>query len=365
MVGAPSAATTSDDPLVSGSGIRSYLSRLSSSVSGLATRYAKVLRQVTSTLVGKAEITSGQVAEQAGVSPGQLHRFWQALGFPQPPRNKRLFTSTDVEILRTGRRILEEGGDPEELLQITRVTGQALARMADAHIAPDAEKIETVMRCTETSQRAAAEAISEISASLTSNFEPFLAYAWRRHLLASVSRLAAAGAEELGVQDGGTVGFADLVDFTAISRQLSDRELGHMVTRFQQLAYDHVPDRGGRIVKIVGDEIMFSTSDTTAAAEIALALAEACHEDSQVPEVRIGMATGAMLAWEGDLYGPTVNLASRLVEVARPGTAVVSDELCEKLRAVPAFALRKLRRVKLKGVGKTRVWALQRPKAAS
>ena len=329
-------------------------------------RYSKVLRQATETLVGKPEFTSGQAAEQAGVSLGQLHRFWQALGFPQPPRNKRLFTSTDVEMLRTGRRILEEEGtNPEELLQMTRVTGQALARMADAHIAPDAEKIETSMRRRETSQRAAAEAISQISDSLTSNFEPFLAYAWRRHLLASVSRLAAAGAEELGVQDGGTVGFADLVDFTAISRQLSDRELGHMVTRFQQLAYDHVPDRGGRIVKIVGDEIMFSTSDTTAAAEIALALAEACHEDSQVPEVRIGMATGAMLAWEGDLYGPTVNLASRLVEVARPGTAVVSDELCEKLRAVPAFALRKLRRVKLKGVGKTRVWALQRPKAAS
>ena len=328
-------------------------------------RYSKVLRQVTETLMGKPEFTSRQVAEQAGVSQGQLHRFWQALGFPQPPNSKRLFTSSDVEMLRTGRRVLEEGGiNPEELMQMTRVTGQALAHMAEAHIAPEAERIETIMRSHETSQKAAAEAISRISASLTSDFQPFLAYAWRRHLLASVSRLAAAGAEELGAQNGETVGFADLVDFTATSRQLSDLELGHMVTRFQQLAYEYVPDRGGRIVKIVGDEIMFSTPDTTAAAEIALALVDACHEDDQVPEVRIGMATGTMLAWEGDLYGPTVNLASRLVEVALPGTVVVSEQLQEELQPVATFALRKLKRMKLKGVGKTRVWALQHPKAA-
>jgi len=323
-----------------------------------------VLRQVTETLVGKPQFTSGQVAERAGVSLGQLHRFWQALGFAQPPRSKRLFTSTDVEMLRSGRHILEEGAiGAEELLQMTRVTGQALARMADAHIAPDADRIETIMRDGETSQKAAASAISQISASLTSNFEPFLAYAWRRQLLASVSRLAAAGAEQLGSQNGDTVGFADLVEFTAVSRQLSQRELGHMVTRFQQLAYDHVPGRGGRVVKIIGDEIMFSAADTSAAAEIALGLVEACHEESQIPELRIGMAHGAMFAWEGDLYGPGVNLASRLVEVARPGTVVVSDELSEQLQAVPTFKLRKLKRVKLKGVGKTRVWALQRPKA--
>ncbi len=314
--------------------------------------------------MGKPEFTAGQAAERAGVSLGQLHRFWQALGFPQPAGHKRLFTSSDVEMLCTGRRILEaEDSNPEELLQMTRVTGQSLARMADAHIAPDAEKIETIMRSSRTSQRAAAEAISHISASLSSEFQPFLAYAWRRHLLASVSRLAAAGAEEVGTQNSGTAGFADLVDFTAVSRQLSDRELGNMVTRFQELAYDHVPNRGGRVVKIVGDEIMFSTSETAAAAEIALALVEACHENTQVPEVRIGMATGAMLAWEGDLYGPTVNLASRLVDVALPGTAVVSDGFSEQLQNSPAFALRKLRRFKLKGVGKTRVWALQRPKA--
>ena len=67
-----------------------------------------------------------------------------------------------------------------------------------------------------------------------------------------------------------------------------------------------------------------------------------------------------MLAWEGDLYGTTVNLASRLVGIAYPGTVLVSDEIGLRLEADPAFALRELKGVRIKGIGRTRVWVLRR-----
>jgi adenylate cyclase len=133
-----------------------------------------------------------------------------------------------------------------------------------------------------------------------------------------------------------------------------------MVDRFESIAYEQIPERGGRIVKMIGDEVMFAVDDGGFGADIAIGLVEACARDPDVPEIRIGLASGPTLAWEGDLYGPTVNLASRLVTLARAGTVLVSDELGERLRDDPRFELRHLRPVNLQGVGRVRCWVLRR-----
>ena len=86
--------------------------------------------------------------------------------------------------------------------------------------------------------------------------------------------------------------------------------------------------------------------------------------DSLVPDVRIGLASGPTLSWEGDLYGPTVNLASRLVNFARPGTVLLADELGARLTDDPRFELRHLRPVRLQGIGRVRPWALRRARAS-
>ena len=92
-----------------------------------------------------------------------------------------------------------------------------------------------------------------------------------------------------------------------------------------------------------------------------MALAEACEADAEIPSVRVGLARGPMLAWEGDLYGSTVNLASRLVGIARPGTVLVSDEIGQHLATDPTFRLHAIKDVRLKGIGRTKVWVLRRP----
>ena len=67
-----------------------------------------------------------------------------------------------------------------------------------------------------------------------------------------------------------------------------------------------------------------------------------------------------MLAWGGDPYGSTVNLASRLVGIARPGTVLVSDDIGQQLTADANFTLRAMKDVRLKGIGRTTVWGLRR-----
>ncbi len=303
-------------------------------------------------LIGDPQYTSVEVAAETGVPLDEARRLWRALGFAPVPEDDRIFTRSDVAMLGAVRTLLEQHvAEPGVLLQLTRVVGQALARVAEAQVAATA------------SGGLSGEALLERTSALAQGVEPFLAYAWHRHLLAALLRFSAerdhsSGAVHLAV------GFVDLVGFTAISQQLSEGELAETVERFEALAYEHIPGRGGRVVKMIGDEVMFAADQGHTAAEIALALVEAYARDPDLPEVRVGLAMGPAISWEGDLFGPTVNLASRLVNIARPGTVLVSDELGTQLEATRAFALRHLRPIALKGIGRVRSWVLRRAPAA-
>ena len=139
---------------------------------------------------------------------------------------------------------------------------------------------------------------------------------------------------------GQVVGFADLVGFTALAQQVTDEELAEVVDQFERLAYDVVVAGGGRVVKMIGDEVMFLVDDPVFAAEIALGLAEASRDATELSDVRVGLAVGPVIEREGDAFGATVNLASRATAIAYPGTVVVSSELRELLEDRPEYSFR-------------------------
>jgi adenylate cyclase len=114
-------------------------------------------------------------------------------------------------------------------------------------------------------------------------------------------------------------------------------------------------------VKMIGDEVMFVTDEPASGARIAVALAEAYADDETLPDVRVGLAMGPALAREGDYFGPTVNLASRIVNIAYAGSAVASDEVHEALEGHSEFGWKPLRPRRLKGIGWTPLWVLTRP----
>jgi adenylate cyclase len=301
-------------------------------------------------LLGDFELTPADVAQRSGVDLEQARRLWRALGFPPVPDDERAFTTADVAILKAVNRLVAQGvTDTDVLLQLTRVTGQALARVADAQVAATAERLGSTAR---------RETLVDATRALVPALEPLITYVLRRHLLAAVYRH---GVRADGRPAGPelAVGFADLVGFTAVTQQLEERELAAIVDRFEAIAYEQIVGRRGRVVKMIGDEVMFAVEDPAAAAEIALAVADAFHGEPDVPNVRVGLALGPALAWEGDLFGPVVNLASRLVAIARPATVLVSEALREHIGADARFLLRGLRPLKLKGVGRVRVWVLR------
>ncbi len=157
-----------------------------------------------------------------------------------------------------------------------------------------------------------------------------LEYAWRRHLqIAARTRMVRDSAGAAGTTSA--VGFADLVGFTALSQQIDDRELAAIVDHFEENAYDVVASCGGRVVKMIGDEVMYTVDDLRAAVEIGLQLAETYQDDEELSGIRVGIASGPVLPLAGDLFGPTVNMASRIVSIAYEGSVVVSPSIHEAL----------------------------------
>ena len=114
--------------------------------------------------------------------------------------------------------------------------------------------------------------------------------------------------------------------------------------RFETIAIDVIAAAGGRVVKTLGDEVMGITDDPLCGAAIGLHLLDSVDAHPKLPEVPRGIGRGGrVLRRFGDVYGPVVNIASRLTAAAKPGTVLVDRELATTLEQEPALQLRRRR----------------------
>ncbi|MBV8160841.1 MAG: adenylate/guanylate cyclase domain-containing protein [Acidimicrobiia bacterium] len=315
---------------------------------------------------GARRYTEAELVGEVGFDVDIARRYWRALGFPDIPEGEQAFTDSDVEALRTLQQLTDQGVvDPEVVLQLARVFGQSMSRMADSTVATLRTRVEEPLRNAGASDEEVAEAVTAVTAAMLPTIEDLVLYSWHRHLAAAAQRQLYFGPETASGQESLAVGFADMVGFTAISQQLDEHELAATVDRFESVAYDTIAAFGGRVVKMIGDEVMYVTEDAASGALIAVTLAEVYGDDERTPDVRVGLAMGGVLAREGDYFGPTVNRASRIVNIAYAGSAVVSDEIHESLEDDERFGWKSLRPRRLKGIGWTPLWVLTRPDEGS
>jgi adenylate cyclase len=306
--------------------------------------------------------TPEDVVERTGLDRTSLERLWRAMGFPAVAEDERAFSDVDLEAVQAAASFVGPGqADLEEIVQLTRVVGSSMARVADAEVAAMPG-----LRADGDSLASADQLVASEGQALGTTAR-LLEYVWRRHMQAALRRaavvrpgdLAGESLHDAGVQEL-TVGFADLVGFTAQAQQLSEAALSELVSRFEALAHDTVVSSGGRVVKMIGDEVMFVLSDPGDGVQLGLALAEAYAGDELLSDVRVGLAAGPVLAKDGDFYGPTVNLAHRIVNVARPGSVVTSASVHERLAEDHRFDWRTIRGRYLKDIGRVNLHTARR-----
>ncbi len=306
-------------------------------------------------LGGERKHTREQVCAKAGVPLERAMALWRALGFATVSDDAVVFTDRDVEALRTTDELMYAGIlEPELAMATARMLGQHLSRLAEWQV-DILRGVVTANPELATDDRRLAEFVER----LVPDLERMQNFVWRRHLAAYAGRALASPQENL--ESGrDVVGFADMVGFTALTRRSDEESLVAVVDRFDMLSAEVVAENHGRVVKMLGDEVLFVADSPTHGAEIALTLMERASADPVLPALRAGMAYGRVLSRFGDVYGSVVNIASRLTSVARPGTVLIDRELAGELIDLSAYAVRHRRAISVRGYHRLRPSVLRR-----
>lgn len=301
---------------------------------------------------GRDELDLEGVSVAAGVEPEMTRTMLRAAGLRFDDGVH--FTQADVrmvQILAVARQVY---GD-EMALAIMRVMGTALATVADGVSAVVGVTFEPLADTERLRARLAARPTVDGAAEVMSAL-------LRHHVLAARQR-ANQTRQVTASHDTRTlaVGFVDLVGFTPTSAGLDLAELVELVDRFEARAVDILTAFDGRLVKFIGDEVMFVVVEPADAVEATLRLVEALASGLDSVAVHAGLAAGRVLTRGGDFYGPIVNLAARAADVAVPGEVLVTDGVQRSVGGVPTFAFRAAGRRMLKGFAEpVELWSVSR-----
>ncbi|MFJ4716569.1 adenylate/guanylate cyclase domain-containing protein [Streptomyces sp. NPDC088785] len=328
-------------------------------------------------LGGGRHWTRRDIGERTGVGPERTARIWRALGFPLVDDDVPAFTDGDVDALRAGERLIAAGIITEESeAMMARALGHHLSRLAEWQV--------HTLWAWLNRDRATPLTRTELADSATvllAEMELLQQHVWRRHFAAYTGQVIAAaqgeparghghghghGHADAAASDGAVpageglhvrdlaVGFTDMVGYTRMTRGLDSTELVKVLDRFESLTGDVVAEGRGRVVKTIGDEVLFVCESAATAADIALELTSRAEGEKHLPHLRTGLAHGPVIGRFGDVYGAAVNIAARLTAVARPDTVLVNTALAGELAGRDGYELKVLRPVSVRGYSRLR-----------
>ena len=312
--------------------------------------------------LGSPGYRRADVMRLAGIEHDRTVRWWRAMGFPEVPEDVPAFAELDIEIAKrlaalTGAGLL----DDDSIMRLARLLGTSFSRIAETQV----ELVEQVLAAVPggdpddgtTRPRDLATVVEEIDESMLGLLEEALVYVWRRHLFAALGRRLET--DENAVEQA--VGFVDLSGFARMSQSVAGARLAELVDAFERVGFDVVSARGGRVIKLIGDEIMFVAPTLPVAVDIALDLADRFAAIDDMPGIHCGIAVGPTVTVGGDVFGATVNLAARLTTLARRDTILLPSDSVGELADRDDLAFVRVRRAfEPKGMGPIRVTAVRR-----
>jgi adenylate cyclase len=317
-------------------------------------------------LLGDApSLTRIEVCERAGVPIEVAQELWRLLGFAHQPDDAVAFTQADVRALEYTHDLIKLGIlSPDRQAALVRTWGRSFARLAEWQTRL---LTEVALESPDPVQQ-----VTGLAAEVLPRVEALQDYVWRRHLASAGVRLMAS--ESAGSDTSRlAVVFVDIVGFTSRSKEMDDSELVSWLEHFEAECSGLVVDHGGAVIKNIGDEVLFVVDDVARAADAALTMAHRGSDpEDRFPEVRAGLAYGDVVSRLGDVFGPTVNIASRLTSIARPGSVLIDrgahDALTGDTEGDPeheerdhaGFSFKRMRRTSVKGYSRLQSWVLRR-----
>jgi adenylate cyclase len=301
-----------------------------------------------------------EVAQLSGIDLDLLQRFSAALGVPVADPDERVGTEANLEAAKRTKAIMDAGLPEDGLLQVTRTIGMGMARIAEAN---RELTIRSLVQPGDT-ERDVALRFAAAAEHLLPLVGRTLVYAFQVNLLEQIKRDVIGAADLASGEIGGvverTISFADMVEFTSLGEEIAPEELGMVAGRLEEMA-TAVAEPPVRLVKTIGDAAMLVSAEPRPLVEASLELIAAAEaEGEEFPLLRAGLATGPALPQSGDYYGRSVNLASRITGVARPGSVVV-DTATHDAIGEDDFKFTFIGERRLKGIeGRTKLFRVRR-----
>lgn len=341
-------------------------------------------------LGGPRTLSTRDLAERAGIDVDAVRTYWRTMGLPHADPDDAVYTEADAEAIDRAVALTREHGlDDHTVMTVTRSLGHTSDRLALWQVEALVEDMATRYELDDVTARLL---VLDRLADLAPVLEAQLVHSYRRQLAAIAGRYAAEfgelrepGADRTALPLARAVGFADMVSFTRRTAGLGSWDLSVFVQRFETAARDVISAGGGRVVKTIGDAVLFVADDAPTGASIALDLAATLggdetgapaaasagsgpaapvtaptvHDlprrgDQDAPAlapVRVGFVWGRVLSRFGDVFGPHVNLAARLTDIAEPSAVYTDPATARVLADDPRFGLEELVSRDLEGIG--------------
>ncbi|GIG40346.1 adenylate/guanylate cyclase domain-containing protein [Cellulomonas phragmiteti] len=331
-------------------------------------------------LGGPRALSARDLARRTGIALDTVRDYWRTLGLPSHGDDEVMFTERDAQALTLAQElVLEHGLALSTVVTVVRSLGHTSDRLALWQVEALVEDMATRYGLDDTSARLL---VLDRLRDLAPLLEQQLLHSYRRQLAAVADRYAAEFGHLRDVTVDGSrlplaraVGFADMVSFTRRTAGLGSTDLSLFVQRFETAARDVVVSAGGRVVKTIGDAVLFIADSPGAGAAVAIGLADAfgvsldveaargagglAEGARGVTPVRVGLVWGRVLSRFGDVFGPSVNLAARLTDVADPSTVLVDAVTAQVLGGDPRFRLTQQSPRELAGVGEVVPYRLE------
>ena len=279
-----------------------------------------------------SHISARQISDEVGIELDQLLRFQRASGLPQvDDPDAAVFMRPDGDTAVHIKRFLDLGIDPEQMLTVVRVLAEGLSNAAEvmrsAALGPVFHPGVTELE------------IAKGFQALVSQAAPLLGPMIQDMLLLQLRHVAETDAINANERRAGAplpgarlvaCAFADLVGFTRLGEELPPEGIEQLSNRLAEIAREVVV-APVRLIKTIGDAVMFVSTDTAALLDVMLGLVAATEADELLPQLLVGVAHGSAVSRAGDWFGSPVNLASRVTSAARPGAVLVSESAREQI----------------------------------
>lgn len=276
---------------------------------------------------GQRRYTAAEVARLAGESVEFLLAARRAIGLPIPESQERAYIDADLQALRMAVVFKAAGVSEQDSLEVLRILGRGLSQSAEAMRALGLR----IAHEPGAGEHDLAQRFALTAAQLTPTLGPLVTNLLTLHLRQIADSEAIEAAQSVGGPLPGSrevaVCFADLVGFTRLGEEVPPHELSRLAIRLEQLA-GAVAQPPVQLVKTIGDAAMLTCPQPQPLLDAALSLIEAADEEGeQFPQLRAGVTLGPALHRAGDWFGRPVNLASRVTQIARPGSLLTERQV--------------------------------------